>query len=332
MCLLPRIAPLLVLVAAQPSIASAYHVDRILHLGGEGGWDYVTVDPARGLIYLPRVSHTQVVEAASGRVVADIPGQNHNHGVALVPDAGRGFITDGEDASVTVFDLKTSQVLGKIKAADDADGIIYDPASGRLLVSCGDSAELIPIDPKVDPGSGSADPAVPLGGKPEFLVSDGRGRVYVNLADKSLLAVVDTRAMKVIATWPTAPGGDPVGLSMDRTDRLLFIGCRKPQKLVVMNADYGRVVADLPIGAGVDATAYADGRAFASCRDGTLTVASKASGSWAVDQVLATKPGARTMGLDAATGTIYLPTAEFSSGGRRPAPLPGSFMLVVVKP
>lgn len=318
-----------------PDATGPYHVSQIFHVGGEGAWDYLTVDAERKLLFVPRSTHTMVLDATTGKTVADIPGQKRNHGVALVPSAGRGFITDGEDASVTVFDLKTYAVLGKVKTADDSDGIIYDPASGKVLVVCGDASCLIPISPNVDLATGSADPQVDLGGKPEFLAADGKGKAYINLVDKNQVAVVDTKTMKVLDKWSTAPGGSPVGMSMDTVRRRLFIGCRKPQKLIVMDADSGKVLADFPIGAGVDATKFADD-IFASCGDGTLTVARESEpGKFQVVQTLKTKQGARTMGVNPTTRTAYLPTAEFqppAEGQTRPRPKPGTFMIVVVSP
>jgi DNA-binding beta-propeller fold protein YncE len=310
-------------------------VSQTFHIGGEGAWDYLTVDAEHKLLYVPRSTHTMVIDATTGKTVADIPGQKRNHGVALVPSAGRGFITDGTDASVTVFDLKTYAVLGKVKTAIDSDGVIYDPASGKVLVVCGDASCLIPISPNLDPATGSADPQVDLGGKPEFLAADGKGKAYINLVDKDQVAVVDTKTMKVLDKWSTAPGGSPVGMSMDAAHRRLFIGCRKPQKLIVMDADSGKVLADFPIGAGVDATKFAD-NIFASCGDGTLTVAREAeSGKFQIVQTLKTMQGARTMGVDSTTHTAYLPTAEFqppAEGQTRPRPKPGTFMIVVVSP
>src|SRR5208282_1648532 len=266
---------------------------------------------------------------------ADIPGQKRNHGVAIVASAGRGFITDGTDASVTVFDLKTYAVLGKVKTADDSDGVVYDPASGKVLVVCGDAGVMIPISPDLDLATGKADPAVELGGKPEFLAADGQGKAYINLVDKDQVAVVDTKTMKVVNKWPTTPGGSPVGMSMDLAGRRLFIGCRKPQKLIVMGADDGKVLADFAIGAGVDATKSA-GDAFASCGDGTLSVIREtATGKFEVAQTVKTPRGARTMGIDPTSHTLYLPTAEFGppvEGQSRPRPKPGTFMIVVVSP
>ena len=318
---------------SPPAAAGPYRVAQTFRIGGTGGWDYLTVDPEGKLLYVPRSTHTMVVDAVSGKTVADIPGQRRNHGVAIVPSAGRGFISDGQDGSVTIFDLKTNKVLGKVKAADDADGIIYDPNCGKVLVSCGDANVMVVISPDVDHTTGKADASVALGGKPEFLVAD-QDKIYVALVNKDQVAVIDSKTMKVIHKWPTAPGGSPVGMSMDPVGRRLFVGCRKPQKLIVMSAEDGTVLADLPIGAGVDATQF-DGDIFASCRDGTLAVARETSpGKFAIVQTVATKQGAKTMGLDPTTHTLYLPTAVLvggSSGKSRPATQPGSFMILVVQ-
>ncbi len=319
-------------MSAPAGGGASYQVVQTFHVGGPGSWDYLTVDADHKLLFVPRSTHTMVLDAATGKTIADIPGQKRNHGVALVPAAGHGFISDGDDASVVIFDLKTYAVLGKIKAEKDADGIIYDSVSNKVLLVSGDGGVLIPISPDVDPASGSADPAIDLGGKPEFLAADGRGKAYINLVDKNQVAVVDTRTMKVLAHWPTTPGGSPVGMSMDRERRRLFIGCRNPKMLIVMSADDGKVIADLPIGAGVDATHF-DGDAFASCSDGTLTVAREtAPGKFEIVQTVTTAQGARTMGLDPKTHSLYLPTAEFEPGAKgRPAPKPDTFKVVVVR-
>jgi DNA-binding beta-propeller fold protein YncE len=315
--------------------AGTYRMEQTFHVGGKGNWDYLTVDPERKLLYVPRTTHMMVLDANSGQVFADIPGQKGNHGVALVPSAGRGFISDGKDGSIVIFDLKTNSVLGKIKGADDADAIGYDPASRKVLVSCGDGGVMVSISSDVDPKTGNADAAVALEGKPEALVADGQGKAYINLVDKNMVAVVDTAAMKVIGKWPTSPGGAPVGMSIDREHRRLFIGCRNPQKLIVMNADDGSILADLPIGAGCDATHFDDGCALASCRDGSLTVIREASpGKFEVAQTVKTLPGAKTMGVDPTTHTVYLPTAEFGKkkdARNRPSAKPDTFMILVVR-
>ncbi len=330
------VSPVQTQAAPKSADAGPYHIAKVFHIGGEGGWDYITVDSGRKLLYVPRTTHMMVIDAATGKTVADIPGQQRNHGVALVPNVGRGFISDGNDASVTVFDIKTHRALGKIKAADDADGIIYDSASRKVLVSCGDANVMIPISPDVDPKAGKADAAVALSGKPEFLVADGRGKVYVALEDKNQVAVVDTRTMKVLDKWPTAPGGAPIGMSMDTKHRRLFVGCRDPQKLIVMSADDGKILGDLPIGASVDATRFDNGYIFASCRDGTLAVARETSaGKFESVQSLKTQPGAKTMDIDPTAHTIFLPTAELGKkrdARGRPIPKPDTFMILVVRP
>lgn len=312
-------------------------VKDVFHIGGAGGWDYLTVDSATHRLYVTRSTHTMVIDAGSGKVIADIPGQKNAHGVAIVPEAGRGFISDGGGSgAVVIFDLKTDAVLGRIAAQPDADGIIYDRASGLVLVVSGDGGVLMTLKPDVNPSHGKIDPPIDLGGKPEFLASDDAGKVYVNLEDKDQLAVLDIHARKVLAHWPVAPGGEPVGLALDAQKGRLFIGCRKPQKLIVMSTKGGKIVASLPIGAGVDATKFDNGEAFASCRDGSLIVAAeKSPGNFEIVQRVKTPLGARTMGVDAGTHTIYLPTAEFEPAkpeARRPQTKPGTFMIVVVAP
>ena len=317
-------------VAAQGTWA----VENTFHVGGEGGMDYITLDAKNHRLYVPRSTHTMIIDADTGKTLGDIPGQKHNHGVALVPEAGRGFISDGEGA-VVIFDLKTNAVLGTLKARPDADGIIFDKASGLVLVVSGDDGVLMTLKPDVDPKTGSIDAPIDLGGKPEFLAADGAGKVYINLEDKDQIAVVDLRARKVLAHWPVAPGGSPVGLSIDTEKHRLFIGCRKPQKLIVMSTDDGKVLADLPITAGVDATKFDGHQAFASCRDGKLQVAGEtAPGKFEIQQTVTTPVGAKTMDVDPETHKAYLPTFEFEEqkpgATGRPTAKPGSFMIVVV--
>ncbi len=306
-----------------------------MHIGGAGGWDYLTVDPATHRLYVPRITHTMIIDADSSKVIADIPGQTIAHGVAIAPEVGRGFISDGGGAgSVVIFDLKSNAVLGKIAAQPDADGIIYDAGSHLVLVVSGDGGVLMTFKPDIDPAHGKMDAPIELGGKPEFLAADSHGKVYINLENKDQLAVVDLATRKVLAHWPVAPGGEPVGLALDARRGRLFIGCRKPQKMVVMSTKDGKVLASLPIGAGVDATKFDNGEAFASCRDGSLVVVTeKSQGQFEIAQTVKTPKGARTMGIDPSTHTIYLPTAELEPakpGQRRPEAKPGSFMIVAV--
>jgi DNA-binding beta-propeller fold protein YncE len=330
------VASALVLFACSlPVLAQTeWTVTKTLHIGGEGGWDYLTVDPQTHRLYVPRSTHTMVIDPESGKTIADIPGQKRAHGVAIVRQAGRGFISDGGgDGAVLIFDLKTNAVLGVIAAQPDADGIIFDPASGNVVVVSGDKGVLMSFKPDIDPKTGKLDPPIELGGKPEFLAADGKGNVYINLVDKNEVAVVDMKDRKVTTRWSVSPGGAPVGMSMDTKSGLLFIGCRNPQRLIVMSASDGKVLADLPIGAGVDATKTDGGLTFASCADGSLAVLSETSaGKYAIVQTVQTPPGARTMGIDSTTHMIYLPTSEFeaATSGTRPRSKPGTFMIIVV--
>jgi DNA-binding beta-propeller fold protein YncE len=307
------------------------------HIGGQGQWDYVIVDPATHRIFVTRTIHTQVLDGSNGKVLGDIPGQIRSHGVALAPSANRGFITDGGGpGSIVVFDLKTYAIVGKLAAMPDVDGMIFDAALDRVFAVSGDGGALLTFKADIDLSSGKIDPPIALGGSPEFLASDGSGKVYVNLQDKGVVAEVDVAARKVVARWPVAPGGTPVGLSIDTERHRIFIGCRKPQTLVVMSTEDGRIVASLPIGAGVDATAFDSGQAFASTRDGFMTVIGEKGGSFEVEQVVPTMTGARTMAVDASTHRIYLPTALFeaanpSAPASRPKPKPDSFMVLEVE-
>ena len=317
----------------QPLTAqSQWSVEKTFQIGGEGGWDYVTVDTRSHRLFVTRSTHTMAIDTETGKVLGDIPGQIRSHGVALVPRLGRGFITDGGGSgAIIVFDLKTYAVLGKITAVPDSDGIIYDPKLDRVLAVSGDGGVLMTFPPAIDPKIGKIDPPIELGGSPEFLASDGTGKVYINLEDKDVVAVVDLQSRKVVARWPVAPAGHPVGMAIDATEHRLFIGGRNPQKMIVMDSQTGKVEAALPIGAGVDATKVDKGQAFASCRDGSLTVIGETAGRFAVQQSLKTADGARTMGLDTETNRVFLPTAQIEpSEGGRPKIRPDTFEIVVV--
>jgi DNA-binding beta-propeller fold protein YncE len=311
---------------------TTWHASGRIQIGGEGGWDYVTLDEQSHRLFITRTTHTLAVDVDSGKTLADIPGQKSAHGVALVPALHRGFISDGGGSgAIIVFDLKTYSVLGKLNAVPDTDGITYDAGTDMILASAGDSSALLAFKPNIDP-NGSIGAPIDLGGKPEFLAADGHGRAFINLEDKGLVAVVDLHTRKVLAKWPVAPGGQPVGLSIDTKTNRLFIGCRNPQRLVVMNSTNGKVESSVPIGAGVDATAFFAGQVFASCRDGSLIVAGDKDGKFGLLQTVKTPEGARTLTVDAPRHRIYLPTAELEPAtSGRPKPKPGTFMIVIVE-
>jgi hypothetical protein len=328
--------PLLLLASCQSALAQTeWEVVNTFHIGGIGGWDYLTVDPQTHLLYVPRTTHTMVIDAQSGKTVADIPGQKNAHGVAIAPIAGRGFISDGGgDGAIVIFDLKTYDVLGTLAAMPDADGIIFDSFSGHVLVVSGRGKALMSFKPDIDPKNGKIQDPIPLRGEPEFLAADPSGKVYINLMNTHEVAVVDFNTRKVVANWPVAPGGLPVGMAIDTRNGRLFIGCRGPQKLIVMSAKSGQVLSDLPIGDSVDAIKLVAGQAFASTAGAQLFVAGEAApGKYSIVQTVKTGEGARTMGVDSATRRIYLPAAEYETGANnRRVQKPGTFMILVVAP
>jgi DNA-binding beta-propeller fold protein YncE len=319
-------------LSLTPLHAQNWRVATAFHPGGDGGWDYVTVDAPNHRLFVTRATHTQAIDTRSGKLLADIPGQVRSHGVALVPKLNRGFITDGGGSgAILVFDLKTYKVLGRIPTMPDSDGIVYDPGSGLVLAVSGDGNALMTFNPDIDPVNGKVE-SIALGGSPEFLAADGSGKAYINLEDKDLVAVVDLHSGKVTDRWPVAPGGHPVGMAIDPAAHRLFVGCRKPEKMIVMSTETGKIEAALPIGSVNDAAGFDRGQAFASCGDGSLTVIGEKAGQFQVEQTVKTAEGARTMGLDPSAHQIFLPTAEMLPAvpGHRPQPKPGTFEIIVV--
>jgi DNA-binding beta-propeller fold protein YncE len=306
-------------------------------VGGNGGWDYVVLDTVGHRLFVGHEDRISVIDENTGKLLGEVTGLHRAHGTALAYPAGRGFATSGEDSTVTMFDLKTLKVLGRMKAADDDDGVFFDPASKRVYTMNGDAHSSTVIDPFAGKVAGN----IPLGGKPEYGVSAGNGMIYANIADKSEVAEVDTKQMKVVRRWSLAPCEQPAGLAIDKVHHRLFSGCRN-KLMAVSDIAGGKVLQTLPIGAGTDANAYdpATGYAFASNRDGTLTVAHEdAPGHFNVVQTVSTMPGAGTMALDAKTHKIYLVSAQMGpvpatatpDNPRRRAPvLPNTFTLLVV--
>ena len=319
----------------MPAAAQDWHQVNTFDLKGPGAWDYLSADPESHRLFVARTTHTMVVNGQTGVLIADIPGQQSAHGVALVPSVGRGFISDGggkETGSIVIFDLATYAVLGRLPAMADVDGIIYDPKDNLVLVVSGRGKALFSFRPDIDPHDGKLDTVAALHGEPEFLAADESGRVYVNLMTTNEVAVVDLKKHAVVANWPVAPGGNPVGMALDGKTGRLFIGCRGPQKLLVMDTKDGKVLASLPIGKDVDAVKFDNGEIFVSTGDGKLVVARETSpGKFGVVQTVPTGEGARTMTVDPSTHTLYLPAAEFQdvAGGRR-QPKPDTFKLLVI--
>jgi DNA-binding beta-propeller fold protein YncE len=331
-------AGILVSACSGTRFAADYAVSGRLDIGGEGRWDYLTYDSALNRLYVPRTTHTLVLDADSGDIVNDILANQGAHGVALVPEAGRGFISNGQSGSVTIFDMHTNRTLGAITVADDADCIIYDPASHKVMAFCGDAKAMVALSPDIDAQHGHADPPLDLGGKPEYAVSDGHGHVYVNIVDHNEIVVIDSKVMAITARWPTAPGRRPTSLALDATAGVLFCGCRSGL-LLALSTRTGLVDSSIAIGTGVDATCAWNGQVFASCGDGTLAIAHyDSSGQLSLIQTIATAFGARTMALDRIHDRLFLPTADFPRAAiqaaghpaTRPTPIPGTFKLIVV--
>ncbi len=316
--------------------AQSYHVTNRVKLGGDGGWDYLTVDTVGHRLFIARENRVMVVDQSDNHLIGEIPGFNRAHGVAFAYNVGHGFATSGGDSSVIMFDLKTLKVLGKSKAADDADAILYDRPSNRIFAMNGDAGSASAINPV----TGKRIKNIPLGGKPEFGVSADNGKLYVNLKDKSEVAELDARTMRVTRHWSLAPCESPSGLAIDRAHMRLFSGCHS-KVMAVSDIRSGKVVATIPIGEGVDANAYdaGTGLAFSSNGDGTITVASEQGGKYAVVQTIATMPAARTMTIDPKSHKLYTVSAEFGPAPaiapgaprRRPPVLPGTFVLLEIE-
>jgi len=324
--------------SARPLAAADgdYHLLKKVVLGGEGFWDYLICDSDGRRVYISRGTHVMVVDADSYAVVGDIPGTDGVHGIALAPEFGRGFTSNGRANAVTIFDLKTLKVLGTAPTGEGPDCIVYDPASKRVFTLNGRAGTATAIDA----ASGIPAGTVTLEGRPEFAAADGRGHIYNNLEDKSELVQIDSQKLTVTARWPLAPCESPSGLAMDREHRRLFVGCHN-QMMAVVDADSGKVLATPAIGQGVDANGFDPGTqlAFSSNGDGTLTVVHEDSPEkFTPVASVPTQRGARTMALDLKTHHIFLVTAEFGPPlaptpehpRPRPQAIPGTFTLLVV--
>ncbi|HXJ88134.1 MAG TPA: YncE family protein [Candidatus Binatia bacterium] len=326
-----------VFVVALAWAAAGYHVAQTYKIGGDGGWDYLTADANARRLYISRGTHVIVLDLDSGKTVGDIPDTQGVHGIALAPDLGRGFTSNGREGTVTIFDIQTLKPVGeKVKVGDNPDAILYDPATKRVFTFNGRSQDATAIDA----ASGKVLGTIKLDGKPEFAATDLKGTVFVNIEDKSELTAIDPNKLEVKAKWPLAPCTEPSGLAIDRKNRRLFAGCDN-KMMAVLDADTGKVLSTPAIGEGVDATAYDDeaGLAFASCGEGVLTVVKQESpDKYSVTENVKTERGARTMALDTKTHNVYTVTAKF---GARPAPttdnprprppiLPDSFVVLVL--
>jgi DNA-binding beta-propeller fold protein YncE len=309
--------------------ATGYHILNEIKIGGEGGWDYLTVDSAAQRLYISHATHVVVVDLATGKVVGDIPDTPGVHGIALAPELNKGFISNGRGNNVTIFDLKTLKATGTVATEMNPDSIRYDAKSGRVFAFNGRSRSATAIDAKTGMAVGN----IALPGKPEFSQADGKGKVYVNIEDTNEVVEIDAATAKVSKKYALTGCEGPSGLAMDTKGRRLFSVCGN-RVMAVSDPDKGAVIATPAIGAGPDGVVFdpSNGYAMSSNGDGTLTIVQQAGGKYEVLENIATERGARTIALDEKTHRVYLPTAtagQAAAGGRAPY-LPDSFKILVV--
>jgi YVTN family beta-propeller protein len=313
-----------------------YHLIKEIPVGGDGGWDALTVDSAAQRLYVSHAARVVVIDLAKDQVAGEITNTPGVHGIAVAPKLNRGFTSNGRENKVSIVDLKTLQTLSKVDTGTNPDAIFFEPGQNEVYAFNGRGQSATVIDAK----SGKVVATIPLGGKPEFAEADpGAHRVFNNLEDKSEVAVIDTKTHQVTNHWAIAPGEEASGIAIDVKHHRLFLGCGN-KLMVMMDSTSGKVVATVPIGQGVDGSAFdlETQLAFASCGDGTTTIAREdPPDKLTVVQTLKTERGARTMALDPKTHKIYLPAAQFEpqpeqaagSPRQRPKMIPGTFKILV---
>ena len=299
---------LLVAFTISAWAADSYQITKKIPIPGQGSWDYLTVDEGARRLYVSHGTEVEVLDLDSGAIVGKIENTQGVHGIAIAPDLGRGFVSDGQSSTVTIFDLKTLKMIADVPTGKKPDAIIYDPATSRVFAFNGGSNSATVIEAKDGKVAGTID----LGGGPEFAAADGNGYVYNNLEDESLVLKINSRTLKVEQRWPTAPCASPSSVAIDAANRRLFLGCRS-KVMAVMNADTGQVITALPIGDHVDATAFdVETRLiFNSNGEGTVTVIRQDSpDKYSVVETVKTLPRAKTSALDPKTHRLFLSTAE----------------------
>jgi DNA-binding beta-propeller fold protein YncE len=315
-----------------------YNIAQRINLGGDGGWDYLNADDATGMLYVSHGKMVNVVDMSTGKSVATITDVNGVHGIAIAPEFNKGFITNGPDSNVTVFSTKDYSVIEKVRVTGKGpDAIIFEPFTKTIITWNGRTSNATVIDAKTD----KVIQTIPLAGKPEAAVSDGMGKVFVNIEDKSEVCMINVKTWKVEQTWPIAPGEEPSGLALDKETHRLFSATSK--LMVVLDAETGKVITTLPTGDRVDGAGFDQvlKRAYSSCGEGVLTVIQEENkDSFKVLANVPTQAGARTISVSSKTHRIYLPTAEFgptpekTADNPRPRPTvkPGTFTVLVVEP
>jgi len=316
-------------VALALAAATGYHILSDIQIGGEGGWDYISVDSAARRLYVSHGTHVVVVDLDANKVVGDIPDTPGVHGIAIASELNKGFISNGRGNNVTMFDLKTLKALVTVATGENPDDITYDKGSSRVFVFNGRSKNATVIDAK----AGTVAATLPLPGKPEFAVSDGKGHVYNNLEDTNEIVEIDAAKATASKKFSLSPCDGPSGMAYDAKSRRLFSVCSN-RMMAISDPDAGKVVATPAIGAGSDGAAFDSGTGyvFSSNGDGTMTVVQQTGGKWDVLENIATERGARTIAVDEKTHRVYLPTAKTApaTGGGRASYLPNTFKVLVV--
>jgi DNA-binding beta-propeller fold protein YncE len=329
---------LLIVCFAAMSIMAAegYHVVQKIQIGGGGSWDYLRLEESSRRLFVSNGTRVVVLDIDAGKVLGEIPDTLGVHGIAFAPELNRGYTSNGRTNNVTVFDLTTLKPLSQITTGQNPDSIVYEPKTGRIFTFNGRSNDSTAIDAR----SGQVAGTIPLGGKPEFSVADGSGKVYVNIEDTNEVAVIDAQKLNMLLRYSIAPCDEPTGLALDSKNRRLFSVCGN-ETMAVTDADSGKVLATVPVGAGTDGAGFdpGTGLAFSSNGgDGTLSVVQEVKGKYAVVETVPTARGSRTMTVDTKLHRVYLPAVEYEtasaaqSGGRggRASSLPDSFHLLVV--
>ena len=326
---------MLTITANSSASDLGYHIIKRLKVGGEGGWDYLTVDEAARRLYVSRSTHVTVIDLDTDKEIGDIPDTLGVHGIAVAPELNRGFTSNGKTDSVTIFDLKSLDVLGTVMTGGNPDSIVYDPASKRVFTFNGKSKNSTVIDAI----SGRILKTIPLGGKPEYSAADGKGKVYVNIEDTNEVVELSSRTLREIQRFPLDSCVEPTGMGLDAEKHRVFSGCHN-NIMAILDTKTGKV-STLPIGSNVDGNGFdaGVGLAFSANGDGTLTVARETSPeSFEVVDNVSTQRGSRTMAIDPKTHHIYLPGAQFEQPKepaqvgikQRPVMIKGSFEILVI--
>lgn len=315
--------------ASQAQAQHQYVFEKKISLPGNDYYDYVYLDQAGKRLYASHGAAVDVVDLQSGRYIGSVKDMKKVHGIAVAGKLHRGFITDGGADAIVVFDTRTLKIIKTIPLkSPDCDCIIYDPWSGKIFSFEGDGQNSTVIDPVAM----TVERTIDLPGSPEFAVSNGKGRIFNNLEDKSSLAVIDAKTFKVINTWPLTPCEGPTGLALDAKDQRLFTVCRGNRGMSVVDAGTGKVITTVPIGAGVDAVQYDPETHLVICSngDGTATVIQQNTpDEYAVIQTIANQYRAKTMALDLQTHKIYFSCADFQADHRHE--MPGTFKILAYR-